>query len=181
MNLKKDKWLKLACTAVVSVATVSAGQMGQAQTSFPPNEVWPQGFYRRASESKIRWLAPRGADNRLLMCSVLNSYQMDAFGGASVVRVVGDRSTYTAGREDTGTCPWPDGIYREMRWSGIWQLLFSNGGRRYYCNITTVQHLNAYSEGGKVPVILTVPNGSKLGLRREWRGDCVWPGGAQNQ
>lgn len=109
------------------------------------------------------------------MCRVMGTAQLDAFGGEDVVRVVGPKAGFMAGRRDTGICPWPDGIYRETRWRGIWQRLYSIDGNRYYCNITTRDQLSAYNT-----TELPVPNNSRLGWRRSWRGDCVWPSDGTN-
>ncbi|MEM6503211.1 MAG: hypothetical protein AAF685_15420 [Cyanobacteria bacterium P01_C01_bin.89] len=135
---------------------------------------WPPGFYRRVNERRIRYISEDGR-----MCQVLNSQQMRAFGGADQVRLVGSRSQYDQRRTSTGTCPWPDGIYRESRWNGIWQYLYTADSERYYCNITTFPHLQAYiPEGGNANLyILVVPNRSRLGLKRKWGGDCAWPAG----
>jgi hypothetical protein len=153
--------------------------VGSASPVFA-QQSWPPGFYRRTNEQTIRWVAPDG-----LMCTVLNENQLTAFGGEAVVRVVGSRSTYDRGRQNTGLCPWPDGFYREARWSGIWQLLYSVDRRRYYCNITTRDHLDAYNdalddENTRISV-RTVPNQSRLGFKRDWAGDCVWPASAQDE
>lgn len=158
--------------AACLVGVVAAGEPGYAQEQQRPQQSWPAGFYRRISSSTIRWIASDGR-----MCTVMNRDQLTAFGGDGIVRVVGDRSTFDRGRVNTGICPWPDGIYRESRWSGIWQALYSIGNQRYYCNITTQQHLQAFflAEDDKNPVILTVPNRSRLGFKRQWAGDCTWP------
>ena len=139
---------------------------------------WPPGFYRRVNEQRIRYISADGQ-----MCQVMNGQQMQAFGGATQVRVVGTQSTYDRDRPNTGTCPWPDGLYREARWRGIWQHLFTSDNQRYYCNITTSQHLRSY-----IPLdapadlfVHTIPNNSRLGLHREWSGDCAWPGGGDRQ
>ena len=158
--------------------TVFAGITG---TSVQAQQNWPPGFYRRTSERTIRWIAPDGQ-----MCTVMNAAQMTAFGGEGVVRVVGSRSTYDRGRRSTGLCPWPNGFYREARWNGIWQLLYSEGQRRYYCNITTRDHLDAYNDAlddNTLFIVQTVPDNSRLGFKRQWVGDCVWPateGGEDN-
>ncbi len=139
---------------------------------------WPPGFYRRVNEYRIRYISE---DDR--MCQVMNSHQMRAFGGTDQVRIVGSRSTYDRDRPNTGTCPWPDGLYRESRWRGIWQYLFTSDNQRYYCNITTPQHLRAYipEEATNANLfVLTVPNRSRLGLHRKWGGDCAWPGRGDN-
>lgn len=164
--LRKVGGVLLGAIATGAVLGVGAGP-GAAQ------ETWPPGFYRRTNESTVRWLSPDGR----LMCRVMNNAQMDAFGGEGVVRVVGPKAGFMAGRRDTGICPWPDGIYREQRWQSIWQLLYSVGNNRYYCNITTRQQLNAYDllDEATSPLVMTVPNTSRLGWRRTWRGDCVWP------
>lgn len=133
---------------------------------------WPAGFYRRTSETTVRYL-----DGQKRMCTVMNRDQLAAFGGDGIVRVVGPRSGFMNGRTDTGICPWPDGLYRERSWT-TWQALYSGGNRRYYCNIVTREHLNAFFlavPDGKVPLITTLPDRSRLGWRRDWTGDCVWP------
>ena len=163
--------------ALRSVSTALAGCMvalGGAWLSPARAQLsWPPGFYRRVNEQRIRYIA---ADDR--MCQVMNGHQMRAFGGTSLVRVVGPRSAYDRDRPSTGTCPWPDGLYREARWKGIWQYLFTVDNQRYYCNITTFQHLRAYmpEDADANQLVLTVPNQSRLGLHRKWSGDCAWPG-----
>ena len=139
---------------------------------------WPPGFYRRVNERRIRYIS---ADDR--MCQVMNSHQMRAFGGNSLVRVVGSQSQYDRDRPNTGICPWPDGLYRESGWSGIWQNLFTSDGQRYYCNITTSQHLRAYipPDANANLFVLTVPNNSRLGLHRQWSQDCAWPDGGADR
>lgn len=165
------RWLRAVLMATCMATTVGIAVSSSASKS-EAQQAWPPGFYRRVSDTTIRWIAPDGR-----MCRVMNRDQLTAFGGDGVVRVVGDRSTFDRGRTDTGLCPWPDGIYRETNWRNIWQFLYSVGNRRYYCNITTQQHLQAFNliDEQTNPVIHTVPNRSRLGFKREWGGDCVWP------
>ncbi|RFP62821.1 MAG: hypothetical protein BJG00_002585 [Limnothrix sp. CACIAM 69d] len=175
-GLTRTTWIRAVLATTCMAATAAVVMVGN---SLPSNaqQSWPPGFYRRISDSNVRWVAGDGR-----MCRVMNRDQLTAFGGDGVVRVVGDRSTFDRGRTDTGICPWPDGIYRESNWRNIWQLLYTVGSRRYYCNITTQQQLQAYNLADEQtnPVILTVPNRSRLGFKREWAGDCVWPNVGDN-
>ncbi|MEM9771000.1 MAG: hypothetical protein AAF889_05285 [Cyanobacteria bacterium P01_D01_bin.73] len=168
-------------TASIKLRSISAALAGclvaLGGSTISPAEAqqtWPPGFYRRVNERRVRFISEDGR-----MCQVLNSQQLRAFGGPEQVRLVGSRSQYDRDRPSTGTCPWPDGIYRESRWNGIWQYLFTADNETYYCNITTFPHLQAYipPEANANQYVLTVPNRSRLGLKRKWGGDCAWPEG----
>ena len=69
---------------------------------------WPNGFYRRTTDSAVYRLHGRGALNiGRFACHVVNPRQMELFGGFAQLRVVEQSSDLFRGREQPGECADP--------------------------------------------------------------------------
>jgi protease YdgD len=119
------------------------------------------GYYKRNGRPEVYFL---NAGDRQF-CHVQNPSQMEVYGGFQQVRNVADGG-FQVGVNFTGSCSWPDGLYRSRERPEVYYL-----SRGTACWVRTPQQVDALGGWGRVRLINNTPKES-LTIGRRYSDRC---------
>ncbi len=132
------------------------------------------GKFLQEGNAIYRYTRPTSANPKGTRCHVINPTQLDAFGGAKIIRQPVWNDWKIQGAKDLGECLWPDGFYRDERATYFATDGDSeNASDRKLCWVESPVQMN--SMGGPQNV-MPVTDGSFFNGRTN-AGTCAWADG----